>query len=141
VLRRLRYPNVLRDEVRRLVVGHAFDLDGPIDGVFARRFLASHGLDRARRLLLHKRADLNVKRVEAWELDHLAELERLLEAERDSPYRLADLAVDGRDLIELGYREGPAIGAALARLLDEVIDDPAANEREHLLAEAGEWRR
>ena len=38
-------------------------------------------------------------------------------------------------------REGPAIGAALARLLDEVIDDPAANEREHLLAEAGEWRR
>jgi len=50
-------------------------------------------------------------------------------------------AVDGRDLIELGYREGPAIGAALARLLDEVIDDPAANEREHLLAEAGEWRR
>ena len=53
----------------------------------------------------------------------------------------ADLAVDGRDLIELGYREGPAIGAALARLLDEVIDDPAANEREHLLAEAGEWRR
>ena len=141
VLRRLRYPNVLRDEVRRLVVGHAFDLDGPIDGVFARRFLASHGLDRARRLLLHKRADLNVKRVEAWELDHLAELERLLEAERDSPYRLADLAVDGRDLIELGYREGPAIGAALARLLDEVIDDPAANERGHLLAEAGEWRR
>jgi len=139
VLRRLRYPNVVRDEVQRLVAGHAFWLDGPIDGVFARRFLASHGIDRARRLLLHKHADLATKRVEPWELEHLAALERRVEEERERPHRLSDLAVDGNDLLAAGYREGPALGAALARLLDLVIDDPAANVRERLLAEAASW--
>ena len=121
------------------MAGHAFWLDGPIDGVFARRFLASHGIDRARRLLLHKHADLATKRVEPWELEHLAALERRVEEERERPHRLSDLAVDGNDLLAAGYREGPALGAALARLLDLVIDDPAANVRERLLAEAASW--
>ncbi len=139
VMRRLRYPNALRDEVRRLVAGHSYRLDGPIDGLFARRFLASHGIDRARRLVLHKRADLGAKHVAAWEREHLAALERLLEEERESPHRLSHLAIDGDDLIAAGYREGPAIGGALARLLDLVVDDPALNDRETLLAEARRW--
>ena len=54
------------------------------------------------------------------------------------PYRLGDLAVDGRDLLELGYGEGPTLGAELARLLDVVIDDPTANERATLLELARE---
>ena len=138
-LRRLRYPNVVRDEVQRLVAGHAFWLDGPIDAVFARRFLASNGLERARRLVLHKRADLSAKHVEPWELEHLAALEQRVEDERESPHRLSDLAVRGNDLIAAGYLEGPPLGAALARLLDLVVDDPSRNERETLLAEARSW--
>ena len=133
VMRRLRYPNALRQEVVRLVAAHAFHLDGPVDDVFARRFLASHGRDGARALLLHKRVDLAAKNVEPWELDHLARLERGVDEQREAPYRLADLAVDGGDLLAIGYREGPALGSELARLLDVVIDDPAANERDTLL--------
>jgi tRNA nucleotidyltransferase (CCA-adding enzyme) len=139
ILRRLRYPTALRVEVMRLVAGHAFWLDGPIDALFARRFLASHGLERARLLVLHKRHDLGAKAVAPWELEHLELLARMIEAERDSPYRLAHLAVNGRDLIGIGYGEGPVLGEALARLLDVVIDDPAANARESLLAEARRW--
>jgi tRNA nucleotidyltransferase/poly(A) polymerase len=135
-LRRLRYPNTLRHEVVRLVAGHAFWLDGPIDGVFARRFLASNGLDLGRKLVVHKRADLATKHVAPWELEHLEALARRLEEERESPHRLADLAVDGNDLIELGYREGPALGGELARLLDLVVDRPELNRRETLLEEA-----
>jgi tRNA nucleotidyltransferase (CCA-adding enzyme) len=141
VMRRLRYPNALRDEVRRLVAGHAFHLDGPVDGLFARRFLASHGLDRARRLVLHKRADLGAKQVAAWEREHLAALTRLIEVERASPHRLSQLAIDGTDLLGVGYAEGPALGGALARLLDMVVDDPATNDRDTLLAEARQWLR
>lgn len=136
ILRRLRYPNVVREEVTRLVAAHAFRLDGPIDALFARRFLASYGIDRALLLVAHKRADLRAKRVEPWEHEHLAILERRLEEERESPHRLADLVVDGDDLIGLGYHEGPALGAELARLLDLVIDDPTRNVRETLLEEA-----
>jgi tRNA nucleotidyltransferase (CCA-adding enzyme) len=139
IMRRLRYPTALRVEVSRLVAAHAFWLDGPIDALFARRFLASHGLGRARLLVAHKRADLATKEVEPWEREHLDELARVLEDQRESPHRLADLAVDGRDLIAVGYQEGPALGRALARLLDIVIDDPAANDRETLLETARQW--
>ena len=138
ILRRLRYPNGLREDVVRLVAAHDFRLDGEVDAPFARRFLASHGLERARELVALKRADLSVKEVDAAELAALARLEQEIEGQRDRPYRLADLAVNGRDLLELGYREGPALGAALARLLDDVLDDPALNSREALLARARE---
>jgi tRNA nucleotidyltransferase/poly(A) polymerase len=138
ILRRLRYPNGLREDVVRLVAVHDFRLDGEVDAAFARRFLASHGLERARELVALKRADLSVKEVDAAELAALARLEQEIEGQRDRPYRLADLAVNGRDLLELGYREGPALGAALARLLDDVLDDPALNSREALLARARE---
>jgi putative nucleotidyltransferase with HDIG domain len=138
VMRRLRYPNTIRQDVVKLVAAHAFWLDGPIDGLFARRFLASHGLDRARELLLHKKVDLAAKQVAPWELEHLALLERHVEEQRGAPYRLKDLAVDGRDLLDLGYAEGPALGGELARLLDVVIDAPSSNERETLLGLARE---
>ena len=140
ILRRLRYPNALREEVCRLVAGHDFLLDGPIDGVFARRFLAANGLELSRELVLHKRADLAAKVVEAWELEHLQQLADALEAERDAPHRLADLAVDGDALLAIGYTEGPALGAALARLLDVVVDEPGANDAGRLLELAAAWR-
>jgi putative nucleotidyltransferase with HDIG domain len=140
VMRRLRYPNTLRQAVVRIVAGHSFRLDGPIDALFARRFLASNGLEGARELLLHKRADLEAKAVEQWELEHLAALERHVDEQRGAVYRLGDLAVDGDDLLAIGYREGPALGAELARLLDVVIDDPAANTPDALLALAREAR-
>jgi len=89
--------------------------------------------------VLHKQADLGAKHVAPWEREHLAALERLLEEERESPHRLSHLAIDGNDLIAAGYREGPAIGGALSRLLDLVVDDPALNDRETLLTEARRW--
>ena len=141
LLRRLRYPNDLRESVVRLVAGHAFRLDSEVDAVFARRFLASHGLEPARELVALKRADVAVKTVQPAEHERLDRLAAEIESERDSAYTLADLAVNGDDLIALGYREGPSLGAALARLLDDVIDDPTANERDPLLERARELAR
>lgn len=46
-------------------------------------------------------------------------------------WRLADLAVGGKDLIALGY-SGSAIGDELDRLLDHVIDHPSDNNKESL---------
>ena len=48
---------------------------------------------------------------------------------------IKDLAVTGRDLMdEKGYKSGPEIGRELKRLLELVLDDPALNTREKLLA-------
>ena len=134
-LARLRYPTRLRTYVVQLIGAHAFPLDG-VDETFARRFLREHGDELAFDLVAHKQADLRGKHVPAEEHDAAAQLRKLLERERAQPHRLADLAVDGSDLIELGYREGPELGRALESLLDAVVDDPSLNTRDQLLARA-----
>lgn len=54
----------------------------------------------------------------------------------DPPLTVADLALSGRDLIEMGMRPGPGFGAVLAHLLDLVLDDPALNRRSILARRA-----
>ncbi len=137
VLERLRYPTRLRRYVVELVRAHAFFLDD-VDALFARRFLREHGDALAHDLVDHKEADLRAKDVGDHELEAVVRLRALLEEEASSPHRLSDLAVDGSDLLELGYLEGPKLGAALAGLLDEVVVDPSRNRRESLLERAKE---
>ena len=48
------------------------------------------------------------------------------------------LAVTGDDLISAGVPRGPEVGRTLDRLLDLVLEDPALNTREALLARARE---
>lgn len=50
------------------------------------------------------------------------------------PIAIADLALDGDDLRRAGVPAGRAIGEALERLLDAVLEDPARNTRTQLLA-------
>ena len=50
------------------------------------------------------------------------------------PISLADLAVDGDDLRRAGVPGGRAMGETLQRLLDAVLEDPARNTRDALLA-------
>lgn len=58
-----------------------------------------------------------------------------------SPVEVADLAVDGDELMrEGGVPRGPSLGATLRRLLEAVLDDPALNERERLLQLARAWQ-
>ncbi len=138
-LSRLRYPNRLRTHVTRIVRAHAFRLDG-IDELFARRFLREHGDALAFDLVAHKEADLRGKQVPQEELEQAARLRALLEQERVKPHRLADLAVDGADLIELGFEEGPELGRILDSLLDAVVEEPALNTRDELLERARQLR-
>ena len=133
-LARLRYPTRLRGYVVSLIAAHAFWLDD-IDDLFARRFLREHGDELAFDLVTHKQADLTGKQRPKDELA-AARLRELLEQERSQPHRLGDLAVDGSDLLELGYVEGPELGRTLESLLDAVVDDPSLNTREQLLERA-----
>jgi tRNA nucleotidyltransferase (CCA-adding enzyme) len=136
VVARLRYPVRLQRQVVAIVRHHAFRVEELADARAARRFLARHGDELAFALLLHKEADVTAKTVPSDELEALVTARALLERERSSPHRIADLAIDGADLLALGFREGPALGDALHALLARVVDDPAVNEREALLAAA-----
>ncbi|MFS8492589.1 MULTISPECIES: CCA tRNA nucleotidyltransferase [Limnochorda] len=64
--------------------------------------------------------------------DHLEALLAEVVAE-DSAFTVRDLALDGHDvmaLLQIG--PGPAVGRALAYLLDRVLEDPTLNTRERL---------
>jgi tRNA nucleotidyltransferase (CCA-adding enzyme) len=137
-LRRLRYPTRLRDHVVRIVREHPFPLPETPAAVDARRFLARHGERLADDLLAHRAADLAGKTVPAEEWERLDAFRALVDQERDRPHRLADLAVDGTDLLQAGFAEGPELGRVLRALLAEVVEEPERNDREHLLGRARE---
>ena len=68
----------------------------------------------------------------------LGRLRKVVGEQRREPHRIRDLAVNGNDLIEIGFRPGPAIGQALRKLLDDVVRTPALNTKEQLLVRAKE---
>jgi len=133
VLRRLKFDNATRDAVTTLVAWHDREIPRTEKGV--RRALMKLGEERMRQLTEVKRAD-NLG--QAPELrSRLREVERgaeILDAllARDACFSLKQLAVNGRDLMELGLR-GPEIGAALDRLISAVVDGELPNEKSALL--------
>jgi tRNA nucleotidyltransferase (CCA-adding enzyme) len=52
------------------------------------------------------------------------------------PIETADLAVTGNDLVDAGIAPGPEVGRILGALLEVVVDDPAENVRDRLIARA-----
>lgn len=71
-----------------------------------------------------------------------AELKQVLAEllEQNEPFAVKDLAVGGKDLMELGFTPGPRMGAVLRVLFESVQDGKAPNEREALLALAAKLR-
>jgi tRNA nucleotidyltransferase (CCA-adding enzyme) len=63
---------------------------------------------------------------------------RMLGAAFRDPVEIGDLAIAGGDLMQAGIRAGPRLGATLRVLLDWVLEDPARNTHDRLLARARE---
>ena len=138
-LLRLRCDNDTREQVEHLVGMH--DCTLPRDLPQTRRFLAKHGLETTRKLLLLRRADVlgqsSFQRQE--KLDLLDSFGALVDqAEADGPcWSLEQLELKGSDLIAQGVQPGPEIGRSLKRALEAVLDGEVVNRREALL----EWLR
>jgi tRNA nucleotidyltransferase (CCA-adding enzyme) len=134
-LRRLTYDNETVSAVTALVREHSYREDREPSPHAARVFLARVGRERARDLLALRRWDRAGRGVPIPPARDAARerFEALVEEEWEQPVALADLAVRGDDLMAAGLPEGPAVGAALRRLLEAVVDDPSLNERETLL--------
>jgi tRNA nucleotidyltransferase (CCA-adding enzyme) len=63
---------------------------------------------------------------------------RMLGAAFRDPVEIGDLAIAGGDLMQAGIRAGPRLGAMLRALLEWVLEDPARNTHDRLLARARE---
>ncbi len=55
--------------------------------------------------------------------------------------KIADLAIGGRELIDMGMKPGRDIGEVLKYLMDQVLEDPSLNTKEALMELAGGWMR
>ena len=51
---------------------------------------------------------------------------------------LKNLAINGRDLLEIGVEAGPKVGEVLRSLHEMVLDDPSLNKKKRLLKLAKE---
>ncbi|HTT67967.1 MAG TPA: hypothetical protein VMF70_08065 [Gemmatimonadales bacterium] len=127
-VRRLRFSNDEATRVRAVVAGLRFPLPAPGLTREVRHWLAHHRT--------HAREIVAVSEPRARRADLLAAV-RAIEASGD-PLTVRDLAVTGNDLVDAGVPPGRGMGEMLRRLLDEVLDEPWRNTREHLLARARE---
>ena len=138
IMRRLRFDNHSLKRTQLLVEWH--DRDIPRTEKSVARALRVLGEEALRQVILVKRADNLAQsprfRQTQKEIDRgEAILEELLAKEQC--FSLRQLAVNGRDLMNLGLR-GRAVGQMLEGLLDEVVDGQLPNDREALLHRAGE---
>lgn len=137
-LRALRYDNATVDTVTQLVTIH--DVEFTPSTTFVKRMLNKIGEEQFRRLLTVRRADVSAQALinQIARLDKIENtrivFERTLAA--NQAFRIQDLAVNGRDLLNLGVPEGPIIGHILKTLLDAVISEELPNERDVLLEKA-----
>lgn len=132
-LQRLRCDNATREKVVKLVKIH----DTPIepDSKTVKKKLQKYGEEIFFDLIKLQRADNMglapefLYRQETY--DQLEEIARLI-IEENQCFSLRDLAVNGRDMINLGLK-GKDIGTVLDELLKAVIEEKCENDKESLL--------
>ena len=118
----LKMSNELKAQVQKLLETRNVRPEISLYG--ARRFLVRYGELSSAALELLSLADFA-----------LSDFEPLLrEAENeDFPRSIKELAVNGSDLISVGFKAGQEIGDLLEELFDAVLRDPSLNDKEKLL--------
>lgn len=138
VLLRLKAPTRLRHQVVELIGAHMTRLQP--EKKLLRRQLSRLGWEQLERELELQQADMSSKgTAEPGNLEIFPEIRRMLEEIRreDSCLKVTDLAVNGEDLMALGY-QGRQIGERLHWLLEQVLEETLPNDRQALLLAAKE---
>lgn len=127
VLLRLKSPTALREQVVQLIKLHMNPLQP--DKKLLTRQLSKHSWETVENLLALLKADYGAHKPDYTQVDDLLEQLRL----DDACLTTRDLAVNGRDLMNLGIGAGPAMGKLLAKVLTMVQDQQLPNEKEAIL--------
>lgn len=138
VLHRLKLDNDTIRTVTTLVRCHDYRIRP--EKKLVRRLISSVGAENFHRLICVQEADTlaqsEYQRIE--KLQNIMQVTQVGEKilQEKQALTVKDLAITGRDLIEAGVPEGPAIGQILKGALDEVLDDQEKNTRAYLMAYA-----
>ena len=137
MLSRLKLPRGERDAIVHLVREHLFEYRAEWTDAAVRRFIKRIGEVILEDLFALRAADAAGTREGAPDLANLDALRaRIADVLASRPALSArELALDGRALMTaLELAPGPRVGAILDALVERVLDEPALNTREQLLA-------
>ncbi len=141
ILHRLRFDRRSAERIEQLVLWHDRQIQ-PTDKSVARA-LRVMGEERLRQLLAVKRADNLAQHMKFRQRQQeITELEEIMGSllAKEQCFQLRQLAVNGRDLMQLGL-QGTAVGKMLQDLLSAVVDGTLDNDRTALLLWAKEHIR
>ncbi len=137
ILKELHYDNRTIKNVSTLIAYY----DTPIyeDKAYLKRLLQGTGLDVLGELIVVKDItktflkEENLEMITQFNLNK-TRIELILDEimKNEEVYRKTDLKITGKDLINLGVKEGIVIGKILDELLEMVIKDPKYNNKEKL---------
>ncbi len=141
IAERLKFSKKDRDKLVTLVRWHQFTVDEKQTDSALRRFIRRVGQDNLKDMLDLRTGDRlgGGARETSWRLEEFKK--RLVEVQKQ-PFTVADLKVDGHDVMEiLNIPPGPKVGQILNILFDEVTEKGQPNERESLLKRIEEISR
>lgn len=136
ILRDLKFSNEIVNNVVQLIKYHDADISENSKSI--KRWLNRLGEVQFKRLLKLKHADVmgqsDYKRQE--KLKTLQDIEKALiqVLEEKQCFSLKDLAINGRDLIQIGIIDGKQIGQNLDNVLKQVIENNIENNKDDLLS-------
>ena len=142
ILRRLKFDNETIETVTRLVKWH--DYRFTLTPANMRKAANKIGEDSMELLFEVKRADILAQNP-ATQDEKLTKLSKAIELyqciqRKKECINLKMLEINGKDLLELGYRPGIKIGETLNKLLELVLENPELNEKEILLDKAMQYK-
>jgi tRNA nucleotidyltransferase (CCA-adding enzyme) len=141
IVERLKFDNKTKSEIIDLVQYHDADIYPGVKTV--RRWMNKIGPELLDKLLYVKLADIEAhhSRNRKPLRDRVLGVKLIAKniIEEQQCFRIKDLAVNGRDIMNLGIEPGPTVGKVLNHLLTMVIDGFIENEYGPLIAEASRY--
>lgn len=146
VLRRLKFDNQTIKNVTELVYWHdrRFGSEEEVNIKTVRKWMSRLGVSQFKALMKIQLADISAQSAYMQNQKHailretIVLFQRVLD-EKDC-LSIKDLAIDGKDLIAMGVKQGKEIGDILSNLLDAVLEDPKLNDKETLVAMVKEMK-
>lgn len=130
---RFRLSNKQAEKLVRLVAMHQFTVTEIQTDKTLRRFIREVGKEYLQDILDVRSGDRigSGATPTSWRLELF---KKRLEEVQQEPFTVADLKVDGHDVMELlKLKPGPLVGEVLNALFDDVVENKVPNEREILL--------
>lgn len=117
-----------------LVRWHMFAYQPEMTDASIRRFIRRVGKENINDMIMLRIGDRKGggSKTTSW---RLMEFQKRIGEQLFEPMEIRDMAVDGRDVMEiLNIKPGPKIGQVLSALFEEVLEDTSKNNKEHLIS-------